>query len=117
MKLSLKYLQTDGEKNKSSVSNSKTLLQVKPELDFLFSNNRLLENCNDHFSDFSYVNGFVVSGLDYALFDDLSSEKWDVNELPHLERWFRHIKNLYPSTFLKVINRQQHINSQYFFLW
>ncbi|XP_014283591.1 valine--tRNA ligase isoform X1 [Halyomorpha halys] len=106
MKLSLKYLQTDSEKNKNGVNDSKTLLQVNPELDFLFSNNRLLENCNDHFSDFSYVNGYMVSGMDYALFDNLSSEKWDVKKLPHLDRWFRHIKNLYPSTLMKLTGNE-----------
>lgn len=100
LKLSLKYIPTAEERN----ANLCQITKVYPNLKFLYSNNRFLENCDEHFSSYSYLTGCLVTGVDYLLFDLVAQEKWTHSSFPHLARWFNHIKAIRPAFLFKVTN-------------
>merc|ERR1712088_1205874 len=48
---------------------------------------------NKHLADNSYIEGYVPSQADTAVFDALKGKTPDRSTYPHAERWFLHIKS------------------------
>merc|ERR1712244_93795 len=52
-----------------------------------------LKALDKHLADNSYIEGYVPSQADTAVFDALKGKTPDRSTYPHAERWFLHIKN------------------------
>merc|ERR1712154_77110 len=52
-----------------------------------------LKALDKHLADNSYIEGYVPSQADTAVFDALKGKTPDRSTYPHAERWFLHIKS------------------------
>lgn len=58
--------------------------------------------CSSVLEQYSYLNGYEVSGCDFFVSVVARKIRWKTSGCPHLDRWFRHINSITPMGIFEV---------------